>query len=95
MTMAPKWQAVQQMTDEELYALYDQVAEHTTVGLSYYRDEITHREFERASKAAHELAAASLTEAKASTHLAKMNMIVAIVATAIAIAALLAQFLLG
>lgn len=91
--MAPKWEALRRLTDDELIAAHDEIAKNTVVGLNYYRDEITRRAFERASAAAHELAAAALDEARQSRRLAKWNMLVAAVATIAAVAAIIVPFL--
>jgi len=86
--MAPKWEALQRLTDEELIEKYDGISKSTEAGLAFYRDEITRRAFERASAAAHELAAAALDEARASRRLARWTMVVAVIATVAAILAL-------
>lgn len=83
--MAPKWAALRQMSDEEVVALYDQLAKSTGFGLDFCRNEMIRRAFERSSAASHELAAAALEEARASRRLARWNMVVAVVAVVAAI----------
>ncbi|MBB4910540.1 hypothetical protein [Actinophytocola algeriensis] len=83
MTMAPKWHTAMQMTDEELVLLYDQVAEHVAVGLSFYRDEILRRAMERSAAEVHALA-------KSSNRLALWNMVVATIAVVVSLVAIIA-----
>lgn len=60
--MAPKWDALRWMTDQDLIDGYDSISKSAQVGLSFYREEATRRGFERSSAAAHELARASLED---------------------------------
>lgn len=66
------------MSDDELVAEHDRVAKNTMVGLNYYLEELTRREFVRSS-------AAALREARAARRLALANAGVAIVAVLVAI----------
>ncbi|HEV3051318.1 MAG TPA: hypothetical protein VGX50_13475 [Longimicrobium sp.] len=66
------------MTDEQVVEAHDGLAPNTVVGVNYYLDELTRREFVRASEAA-------LTEARSARRLAGANAIVAAVAVIIAV----------
>ncbi|ROR91148.1 hypothetical protein [Nocardioides aurantiacus] len=66
--------------DDVLIAERDQVAVNTTVGTSYYMEELQRRQVERSIQASHRLAVAGLV-------LAVINAIVAVVAVVIALAA--------
>jgi len=71
--MAPKLNALRSMTDEQVVEAHDGVAPNTSVGVDYYLDELTRREFLRASEAA-------LAEARSARRLAGVNALVAGVA---------------
>ena len=49
--MSYKWNELAQIPDEELIAAYDQAAEHTAVGINYFRDELVWRRQQRAAEA--------------------------------------------
>lgn len=66
------------MTDEQVVEAHDGLAPNTVVGVNYYPDELTRREFMRVSEAA-------LTEARSARRLPGANPIVAAVAVMIAI----------
>lgn len=48
--MAPKLADLRAKTDEEVVAIYDDVAKHTGVGLQFYLDELVRRETERTNQ---------------------------------------------
>lgn len=77
--MAPKLNRLRELTDEEIVEAHDGLAPNTSVGLNYYLDELTRREFARTSEAA-------LTEARSARRLAGTNTLVAAVAVIIAVA---------
>jgi hypothetical protein len=84
MTAARSYADVLAMSDDDLIATHDQVAQHTAVGLSFYRDELNRRAHERATEAA-------LEEARAARKLAVVNMWVAIVAVVVTVATVIVQ----
>ncbi len=90
-TMAPTLDQLRAMTDDQLTRVYDQVAQHTGVGLNFYLEELHRRASDRSADAALELARAAVDEARASRRLAKANMVVAVVAVVVSIAAILAK----
>ena len=49
--MAPTIEKLEAMSDEELRAAYNQVAEHTIIGLEWYREEMRRRIAERQTRA--------------------------------------------
>lgn len=77
--MAPKLIRLRELTDEQIVEAHDGLAPNTVVGVNYYLDELTRREFVRSSEAA-------LTEARSARRLAGMNALVAAVAVIIAVA---------
>ena len=93
--MARKWQTLQAMTDDELIDVFDSEAEHTVLGLNFYRDELMRRALERATNAALAEAKAAREEASASRKLAKWNMVVAMVAVVVAIATSVVQIVVA
>jgi hypothetical protein len=50
MTMAPKLSKLRAMSDDEIVAIYDDVAQHTGVGLQFYLDELVRRETRRTNE---------------------------------------------
>jgi hypothetical protein len=81
MAMAPKFEQLDKLTDEQIRELYDRTADTTVVGLSFYLDELRRRGYERTMKAANDLA-------RKSFWLAVINGVLALVATVAAIIAL-------
>ncbi|MCW2763616.1 MAG: hypothetical protein JWR85_3817 [Marmoricola sp.] len=67
-------------SDEVLIAEHDQLATNTSVGTSYYMEELQRRQVERSMQASHRLAVVGIV-------LSVLNAIVAVVAVVIAIAA--------
>jgi hypothetical protein len=45
-----KYHDLAKITDEELIELYDEVAKHTVVGISYYMEEIMRRRADKSDK---------------------------------------------
>ncbi|MGH8604696.1 MAG: hypothetical protein ACREXR_18505 [Gammaproteobacteria bacterium] len=81
MVMAPKFEQLDQLTDEQIRDLYDRSADTTVVGLSFYLDELRRRDYERTIKATNDLA-------RKSFWLGVINGVLALVATVAAIIAL-------
>jgi len=77
--MAPKLNRLRQLTDKQIVEAHDGLAPTTSVGVNYYLDELTRREFARTSEAA-------LTEARSARRLAGVNAFVAGAAVIIAVA---------
>ena len=50
MTMAPKISELRAMSEEQLIATYDSIAEHTGVGTQFYLDELVRREAARTGR---------------------------------------------
>jgi hypothetical protein len=50
MTMAPKLSKLRAMSDQEIVGVYDDVAQHTGVGLQFYLDELVRRETARTNE---------------------------------------------
>lgn len=50
MTMAPNLSKLRAMSDEDIVATYDDVAQHTGVGLQFYLDELVRRETARTNE---------------------------------------------
>lgn len=76
--MAPKLAHLRSMTDEQIVEQYDQAAPTTVIGTGFYLDELSRREFQRAS-------AAALAEAASARRLTIANALVAVVAVVIAV----------
>jgi len=56
MGIAPKFEQLQQLTDEQVRERYDQATQHTVIGTSFYLDELRHRDYEHIMKATNDLA---------------------------------------
>lgn len=78
--MVRKISELRAIPDEVLITEHDRLADNTSVGTSYYMDELQRRQVERSMQASHRLAVAGLV-------LAVVNAIVAIVAVTIALCA--------
>ncbi len=52
---APKWDEVQQMSDDELRRRYDTAAQHTVIGTAFWREELLFRGQMRAAQEAQAL----------------------------------------
>ena len=78
--MAPKMEQLRKMTDEELVALHDSVAEQTVTSLDYALDELHRREQLRAIKASSVLAQNAYRLSWANTVLAAVAAIVGVLA---------------
>jgi len=82
MTMAMSWDQLKAMTDDELVATFDSIANDTIIGLNFLYDELNRRSLARST-------AAALNEARQARRLAIANAIVAVVAVTIAVLTLL------
>jgi hypothetical protein len=49
-TVAPTIEELEGLSDEELRARYNEIAEHTVVGLEWYREELQRRQFARQTR---------------------------------------------
>ena len=78
--MSMKFAALKATSDEQLMDYHDQLAENTSVGINYYLDEIRRREFQRAAETSAELARRAYWLTVASTGLAVVSVIVAVIA---------------
>lgn len=67
-------------TDDDIVRLHDQAAENTTVGVSYYLDELRRRETAAAMRASHRLALASFVMTAVSTVTAVVAVVIALTA---------------
>lgn len=81
MTMAPKFEQLEQLTDEQIRELYDRAVNTTVVGISFYLDELRRRDYERTIKATNDLA-------RKTFWLGVVNSVFALLATVAAIIAL-------
>ncbi len=86
--MAPTLARLREMSDDEVVKAYDQATTTAVVGASFFLDELRRRELDRAT-------AAALEEARQARRLAAWNMVVAIVAVVVTIAAIVAQVIIG
>jgi hypothetical protein len=50
MKMSMSSKQLRELSDEELFKQYDQVAQHTSVGLDYYTEEIARRRSEKSDR---------------------------------------------
>ena len=82
--MAPTLGRLRKMTDDEIVELYDEATTNTVVGAGFFLDELRRRELDRAT-------AAALEEARQARRLAGWNMVVAVVAVVVALAAIVVQ----
>lgn len=71
---------LQAISDEQLIEFHDQIAVNTYVGVQYYLDEIRRRQSDKAEQVALELARRAYWMTVASTVLAVLSVIIAVVA---------------
>lgn len=82
MSTVPRFERLQQLTDQQLRDRYDHSAENTVVGTGFYLDELRRRDYERMMKVTNDLA-------RRAFWLGVVNSVFALVA---AIAAMVALF---
>ncbi|MCF6507370.1 hypothetical protein E9549_08110 [Blastococcus sp. MG754426] len=78
--MVRKIEELRATSDEDLIAEHDAKAGHTSVGTSYYMDELERRSRERAAQRSHELAVRSFWLAIATSALSLVAVVVSVLA---------------